>query len=42
MYGTQAFTINLMLTIKFENDVNMYGTQAKILYMSFHTRLRLM
>ena len=27
-YGTQAFSVSMMLNIAFENDVKTYGTQA--------------
>ena len=28
MYGTQAYWMNMLSVEGFENDVNMYGTQA--------------
>ena len=28
MYGTQAISQLMAVTVPFENDVNMYGTQA--------------
>ena len=42
MYGTQA-TLNVTPNdILFENDVNMYGTQATIQIQQLYTGLRMM
>ena len=42
MYGTQALGCTAMLRCAFENDVNMYGTQAPGDGKGIKMRLRMM
>ena len=42
MYGTQAIRIKQKETGEFENDVNMYGTQAPQFVRIAMQRLRMM
>ena len=42
MYGTQTMDIFLEVTLLFENDVKMYGTQTWIFLVSSFAGLRMM
>ena len=42
MYGTQANSIRYIMNPKFENDVKMYGTQARQVFCYISMRLRMM
>ena len=42
MYGTQAYAIQAQGECGFENDVNMYGTQALVMTYAQVDSLRMM
>ena len=42
MYGTQAIPVVLSARMRFENDVNMYGTQANLKATLQRKSLRMM
>ena len=42
MYGTQAFKKFFDISITFENDVKMYGTQADLFPLTVRISLRMM